>query len=84
MTNENEALETNLRKHEEQDIEHSQPWGDDKLERKQAAQILGRVLLSIEQPYVVAINSPFGTGKSFFVNRLIPPSAIGKGVGAIC
>lgn len=60
-----------LRKHEEQKIDTLEPWSDDHLERAEAAETLGHVLLSIEQPFVVAINSPFGTGKSFFVNRLI-------------
>lgn len=60
-----------LRKHEELAVDLDNPWGDDHLDRANAAQVLGRVLLTIEQPFVVALNSPFGTGKSFFTKRLL-------------
>lgn len=60
-----------LRKHEESAIDSSDPWAGDCLERWKAADILGRVLRTIEQPFVVAINAPFGTGKSYFVQRLL-------------
>lgn len=63
--------EIKLRKHEEKGISEDTPWEDDHLEREKSAQVLGRILKTIEQPFVVAINSPFGTGKSFFVNRLV-------------
>ena len=66
-----QKIGTKLQKHEELAIDQDTPWGDDYLERANAAQVLGRVLLTIEQPFVVAINSPFGTGKSFFVKRLL-------------
>ena len=44
-------------------------WADDKLERREIAERYTNLLDSIKQSFVITINSPFGTGKSFFLRR---------------
>jgi|GEM_PF-702905 len=66
-----QTTEIKLQKHEELEVSKEAPWVDDYLDREKAGKVLGQVLQTIEQPFVIAINSPFGTGKSFFVNRLV-------------
>lgn len=42
-------------------------WDLDKLDRKEVAKYLTTVIGSIRQPFVISLNSPYGTGKTFFV-----------------
>lgn len=51
------------------EVDPTDPWKDDVLERQSAAEYLTPVLASIRQPFVIALQSQFGTGKSFFVQR---------------
>lgn len=49
-------------------VDATNPWARDKLERKAVADYLTPVLASIRQPFVVSLHSPYGTGKSFFLD----------------
>ena len=44
-------------------------WADDKLDRKKVADDFTKIIEYIDDPFVVAINSPYGTGKTFFLRR---------------
>jgi predicted KAP-like P-loop ATPase len=50
-------------------IEPAAPWKDDRLARDKVAGALTSVVHSIRQPFVISLESPYGTGKSFFVER---------------
>jgi Cdc6-like AAA superfamily ATPase len=53
------------------ETEHNEvdPWADDVLNREAVAQKLTKILNTVTQPFVVSLDSPFGTGKSFFIKR---------------
>jgi len=48
-------------------IDADDPFKGDKLERKKSAVILTELLKSIDEPFVLSINSPWGTGKTTFI-----------------
>ncbi len=55
-------------------IQDSEPnpddiWGDDRLYRNEIAEHLTHILASANSPFVMNINSPWGTGKTFFLKR---------------
>jgi pantothenate kinase-related protein Tda10 len=50
-------------------IQPDAPWKDDRLARNKVAEALASVLHSIRQPFVISLESPYGTGKSFCVER---------------
>ena len=45
------------------------PWADDLLNRQSIAKYLTDVLNTVRQPFSIAILSPYGTGKTFFLGR---------------
>lgn len=45
------------------------PWEGDKLSRQSVADYLTPVIASIRQPFVIGISSPYGTGKTFFIQN---------------
>lgn len=50
-------------------LECEQPWEFDKLGRQNIAEYLTPVIGSIRQPFVISLNSPYGTGKTFFIKN---------------
>lgn len=44
------------------------PFAEDKLSRSQSADVLTQLVSTIREPFVLAIDSPWGTGKSTFIN----------------
>lgn len=46
------------------------PFDDDLLKRKNIADTFVNIILNTQGPYVYNINSPYGTGKTFFLKRL--------------
>jgi hypothetical protein len=56
-----------LYKNEYPVIEAANPWRADKLDRKQVADALTPIIASVSQPFVIAIESPYGMGKSVFL-----------------
>ncbi|VAV83006.1 Phage protein [hydrothermal vent metagenome] len=48
-------------------IPDDNPFAEDILERKESAQILTQFISTIKEPYVLAIDSPWGTGKTTFI-----------------
>jgi len=48
-------------------VDPDSPWARDKLKRKAVADYLTPVIASIRQPFVVSLHSPYGTGKTFFL-----------------
>jgi hypothetical protein len=59
-----------LRKPLTEVVNKEQPWKDDELERQKIAKIIAKILATTNQPLVVSIDAPYGTGKTFFVTRL--------------
>ncbi len=49
------------------DIPNENPFENDALNRKVTADILTNLLLTIDEPFVLSIDSPWGTGKSTFI-----------------
>ncbi len=60
-----------LIKNAENEPETKNPWADDKLNRQPTAKSLTGILTTIIQPFVISLDSPFGTGKSFFIKRWV-------------
>lgn len=50
------------------EIDPKNPWKNDRLSRQVVARDFTNLLLGIRQPFVISVNSPYGTGKSFFLN----------------
>lgn len=48
-------------------IPNDNPFSDDVLDRKQSAEVLTQLLSTIDEPFVLAIDSIWGTGKSTFL-----------------
>lgn len=48
-------------------IPETDPFINDVLGRKESAKVLTNLLLSIDEPFVISIDSPWGTGKSTFI-----------------
>jgi hypothetical protein len=51
-------------------INENDPWDGDKLRRKDFAEILCNYIRNTTQPFVVALTSSYGTGKTDFLTRL--------------
>ena len=45
------------------------PWEEDKLDRQTVADYLTPIIGSIRKPFVISLNAPYGTGKSFFIKN---------------
>lgn len=45
------------------------PWYGDRLNRKESAELLTKLLSSAETPFTLVVNSAWGTGKTFFIER---------------
>lgn len=56
-------------KNTEKEIDKSNIWSDDLFERQKVANNFTKIIESIEQPYVLSINSRYGSGKTFFLKR---------------
>ena len=52
---------------EEFKVPEEEPFRNDKLGRKEAAEALKDLLSNVDQPFVMAIDSSFGTGKTTFI-----------------
>lgn len=49
-------------------IPEDNPFAEDQLDRKQSAEVLTQFISTIKEPFVLAIDSPWGTGKTTFIN----------------
>ncbi len=58
-----------MKKNPEQTIDPKNPWDGDVLGREETGIYLTNLLKSIDEPFVISINSTFGTGKTNFLNR---------------
>ena len=52
------------------DIPEDQPFKNDALERKDAVEFIGGLIKQLEGPFVLALDSPWGTGKTTVVKML--------------
>jgi hypothetical protein len=50
-------------------VNEEDPWHGDRLNRKESAALLTKLLNNAETPFTLVVNSPWGTGKSFFIER---------------
>jgi hypothetical protein len=57
-----------LTKHTAIEIPADNPFLNDKLERKQIAENLTRLIESTNQPFVISLQAPWGWGKTTFIN----------------
>lgn len=53
-------------------IDPVSPFSNDKVSREKSAQLLTHYVSSIKQPYVLAIDGKWGTGKSTFIEMWLP------------
>lgn len=58
-----------MKKKAPNEYDDSNPWQGDQLERKSVGAYLTDLISSIEQPFVIALKSEFGTGKTDFLER---------------
>lgn len=67
-------MEITIQKHPEKTLEEikkqAHPFEDDLLDRKEIANHLVQIIKNTKSPFVFNINSPYGTGKTFFLTRL--------------
>lgn len=59
-----------LTKNSTLDIDPSDPWANDALNRKAVGEYLKPIIASITQPFVISLDSPYGTGKTYFLKCL--------------
>lgn len=53
-------------------VSSENPWSDDKLKRQKVAEDFTEILKGINnQPFVLSIDSSYGTGKTFFIKRWV-------------
>ena len=62
-------MEKLLLKIPDSEIDKSDPWGDDKLGRRQCAAKLTKILLTNTTPLTLALNGEWGTGKTYLLKR---------------
>lgn len=48
-------------------ISEENPFANDKINRKESVEILTQLISTLGEPFVIAIDSPWGTGKSTFI-----------------
>ncbi|GAK44472.1 conserved protein [Tepidicaulis marinus] len=58
-----------LRKTQPPQDEEGNHWSSDRLDRKKFADQLTRLVESTNQPFVIGIEAPYGSGKSYFLSR---------------
>lgn len=67
-------MEITIQKHHEKTLEEikkqAHPFEDDLLKRKEIANHLTQIIKNTKSSFVFNINSPYGTGKTFFLTRL--------------
>ncbi len=63
--------------------EQATAWTGDELERKKIADYLTPVIASIRQPFVISLNSEYGTGKTFFIKHWHKDLVDNKGYKAV-
>ena len=56
-------------KNEEMEINKDNIWDGDLFSRNKVAEDFTKIITSIEQPFVLSINSSYGSGKTFFLKR---------------
>ena len=56
-----------LQKPEPMQVDDQAPWENDKLDRANEAENLTQLIRSLTQPFVLSITSPWGTGKTTFL-----------------
>ncbi len=56
-----------LKKHNGINIPNDDPFENDKLNREPLIENLTRLITDLNQPFVISINSPWGTGKTVFI-----------------
>ena len=56
-------------KNEEKEISEGNIWEGDLFSRNKVAEDFTKIITSIEQPFVLSINSSYGSGKTFFLKR---------------
>lgn len=56
-------------KNEEMEINKNNIWEGDLFSRNKVAEDFTKIITSIEQPFVLSINSSYGSGKTFFLKR---------------
>lgn len=56
-------------KNEEVEINKDSIWEGDLFSRNKVAEDFTKIIISIEQPFVLSINSSYGSGKTFFLTR---------------
>lgn len=56
-------------KNEEKEINKDNIWEGDLFSRNKVAEDFTKIITSIEQPFVLSINSSYGSGKTFFLKR---------------
>ena len=55
----------------EPEVNPQDPWGDDRLERKEVADRLTSIVRDQEQPFVISVDGRWGTGKTFLLKRWV-------------
>src|ERR1043166_4063665 len=53
-------------------IPQDAPFKEDLLSRRQSAEVLTEFVASLMEPFVLAIDSPWGTGKTTFLKMWLP------------
>jgi len=67
----------------EQEIDTNNIWSEDKLERKQCAEVLTNLIRGQEKSLVLSINGYWGSGKTFFLKRWQKQLEVKEGFKAI-
>ena len=60
------------------------PFGEDALTRSQSAHVLTQLVSTIQEPFVLAIDSPWGTGKTTFIKMWMASLKEKSGFPCIC
>lgn len=56
-------------KNEKLEVNKDKIWEGDLFDREIVANDFSKIITSISQPFVLSVNAPFGSGKSFFLER---------------